>query len=82
MVITSALHAVGPQFDPGRDQIVFVISIELNLNLFKIKLPNKLKGILQKDIHYFKTMDGFGPGWIVRVRQPGITKAVTLTKAL
>ena len=24
MVITSALHAEGPQFDPGRDQKIFV----------------------------------------------------------
>ena len=32
VVITSALHAEGPQFDPGRDQMLFFIEILKILN--------------------------------------------------
>ena len=36
VVITSALHAEGPQFDPGRDHRFFwkIVSVERSVNTF------------------------------------------------
>ena len=34
VVITSALHAEGPQFDPGRDHKMFFVFGRMNSNLF------------------------------------------------
>ena len=40
VVITSALHAEGPQFDPGRDQRHFIIAYSLECSCLKIVQNN------------------------------------------
>ena len=36
VVITSALHAEGPQFDPGRDQMIFFLKFLKSLKYWKV----------------------------------------------